>query len=37
MSIRDKLTKEGFVIINNVYTKEELCVCSCEINNYIKK
>ena len=37
MSIKDKLTKEGFIIINNVYTKEELCECSCEINNFIRK
>ena len=37
MSIKDKLTKEGFVIINNVYTKEQLGECSYEINNYIKK
>ena len=36
MSIYDIINKEGYIVIKNVLTREELAKCSKEIINYIK-
>ena len=36
MSLKEQITDQGYIILNNVFTKEELAMCGHEINNYIK-
>ena len=36
MSLREQIQKEGYTILKNVFTKEELETCKSEILNYTK-
>lgn len=36
MSLCDKIYREGYIIIKNIFTREELARCGKEIGNYIK-